>query len=785
MPTKKARKPTKKKSSAATKSKAEIQETLLSPAKKSRKAAKSKSSAATKSKVKVQKSQSVPTKKARKPAKKETPATAKSKAEVLQETRSVSAKNTRKAAKSKSSTATKSKAKVQETVSMPTKKSTKKASTASKTKVKTRAIPEANWKKMGDRSMQLFAEIEDLTALEPADCEDKPRKHRKRSKKKATAIDTTTPLAIPTGEKLQREVEILRARIQDLESQLQRGGLPTSKKEIYETEKLGYAYKGDVLEPLKLSNLEEDFEGINAIRAPLTSTGQTIGSMYIEANPEKIWNPEEENLANAIAEQASLQIQSLRLLASAEQARAEAEEATRSFMHESWESYLDAIHQDERIGYAYDQASVSPYLDAPEEEDDYQEQVKVMDEQVGTLALKQDPASPLSDDDKKMVSSVANQIAQQVENIRLLADASRARAEAEEATRRLTQESWGSFAERREGDTLGFIYDTVKISPVEDKTLPEKIALTVPLEIRGKAIGQLAVAGEESQSPDALKLAAAIAAQTSLHLETLRLAEELQQRAEELQEMDRLKSGFLANMSHELRTPLNSILGFADVVLLELDGPLTPEMSNDLQLIQRNGQHLLHLINDVLDMAKIESGRMNLSPETFKVHDMLEEVNSITSTLASEKNIALFIEKDSDKDVEIFADNTRLRQVMINLVNNSIKFTEARGKIAIRAVKQDNDTVLVTVKDTGLGIPSEKLEVIFQEFTQVDTSSTRKTGGTGLGLPISRRLIEMHGGRLWAESTGISGEGSTLFAELPLEAHIPDAIEITKGTIEK
>jgi len=175
-------------------------------------------------------------------------------------------------------------------------------------------------------------------------------------------------------------------------------------------------------------------------------------------------------------------------------------------------------------------------------------------------------------------------------------------------------------------------------------------------------------------------------------------------------------------------------------------------------------------------MAKIESGKMNLNPEKFKIHDVLDEVTSITSTLASEKNLSLFIEEDSDQDIEIFADNTRLRQVMINLVNNSIKFTE-KGKIALRATMLDSARILITVKDTGVGIPLDHLEAVFQEFTQVDTSTTRKAGGTGLGLPISRRLVEMHGGRLWAESTGISGEGSTFFVELPLEARITDVIE--------
>ena len=227
-------------------------------------------------------------------------------------------------------------------------------------------------------------------------------------------------------------------------------------------------------------------------------------------------------------------------------------------------------------------------------------------------------------------------------------------------------------------------------------------------------------------------------------------------------------------MSHELRTPLNSILGFADVMIEELDGPLTENMTNDLKLIQKNGQHLLHLINDVLDMAKIEAGRMNLNPERFHMYDLLEEVTSITSPLASEKDLALFIEPDSDRAVEIYADRTRLRQVMINLVNNAMKFTE-KGKISLRVTRQENQ-LTVTVHDTGVGIPPDKLEDVFQEFTQVDTSTTRKVGGTGLGLPISRRLIEMHGGRLWAESTGVNGEGSTFIVVLPLEAEISEPL---------
>src|SRR4030095_7553604 len=167
---------------------------------------------------------------------------------------------------------------------------------------------------------------------------------------------------------------------------------------------------------------------------------------------------------------------------------------------------------------------------------------------------------------------------------------------------------------------------------------------------------------------------------------------------------------------------------------------------------------------------------MNLNPENFRASEVMEEVTSITSTLASEKNLSLFLEQDTDQNVEIYADRTRLRQVMIHLVNNAIKFTE-KGKISLKVTPIPGARILITVKDTGIGIAPDKLEAIFQEFTQVDSSTTRKAGGTGLGLPIRRRLVEMHGGRLWAESTGISGEGSIFYVELPLEARITEVVE--------
>ena len=309
--------------------------------------------------------------------------------------------------------------------------------------------------------------------------------------------------------------------------------------------------------------------------------------------------------------------------------------------------------------------------------------------------------------------------------------------------------------------------------------LPETCAeMAVPMTVGNKLLGVFDVQSDNTAgfTDEDANIYITLASQVAVALQNARLYVEQAATVTQLRELDKLKSSFLANMSHELRTPLNSILGFTDVMMEGLDGPLTEYMDNDLRLIQKNGQHLLHLINDVLDMAKIEAGRMNLNPESFKAFEVMEEVTNITSTLASEKTLSLFIDEVADRDITIYADRTRLRQVMINLVNNSIKFTE-KGEVCLNVSPMDGGRVLISVRDTGLGIPPEKLEAIFQEFTQVDSSTTRKTGGTGLGLPISRRLVEMHGGRLWADSKGIPGEGSIFFVELPLEARIADVVE--------
>jgi PAS domain S-box-containing protein len=293
--------------------------------------------------------------------------------------------------------------------------------------------------------------------------------------------------------------------------------------------------------------------------------------------------------------------------------------------------------------------------------------------------------------------------------------------------------------------------------------------VAVPMIVADTLIGVFDVQSDVVNrfTDEDVQLKTTLAEQLAVALQNARFFQEQRATVERLRELDQLKSSFLANMSHELRTPLNSILGFAQVMIEGIDGEINETMENDLVIIQKNGQHLLNLISDILDMAKIEAGKMTLNPEIFDLKEVFDEVMDITGPMARAKTIDLIVDTGDKETLDLYADRVRLRQVMINLVNNAIKFTE-KGAVEIRAGRTEA-VMRISVKDSGIGIPATHLESIFQEFTQVDTSTTRKAGGTGLGLPISRHLIEMHSGRLWAESSGVPGEGSTLIMELPIE----------------
>lgn len=234
--------------------------------------------------------------------------------------------------------------------------------------------------------------------------------------------------------------------------------------------------------------------------------------------------------------------------------------------------------------------------------------------------------------------------------------------------------------------------------------------------------------------------------------------------AQRLRELHEIKSRFLAAMSHELRTPLNAIIGFSDVLLQGLDGPLTDPQRQDVTMIGESGRHLLGLINDILDVSKLQAGKMRMAFGPVNLAALCESVASSGVGLLKDKPGVALRNRTPASLPMVWGDETRIRQVLFNLLSNAAKFTEA-GEIELSACPA-GDFVQVGVRDTGCGIPPEKQESIFEEFVQADDSSTRRHSGTGLGLPISRRFVEMHGGRMWVES--VVGQGSVFYFTLPI-----------------
>ncbi len=331
------------------------------------------------------------------------------------------------------------------------------------------------------------------------------------------------------------------------------------------------------------------------------------------------------------------------------------------------------------------------------------------------------------------------------------------------------------------------IYNDVSKNPffVANPLLPEtRSQMALPLKLGERVIGALDIQSRELNAfnPDDVAVIQILADQIAVAIENARSYELSQKALADIQEVDRLKSQFLANMSHELRTPLNSIIGFSRVILKGIDGPVNDTQKQDLGAIYNSGQHLLALITDILDLSKIEAGKMELQFADVNLGDLINSAMSTAVGLVKDKPIKLFHSVPPNLPV-IRADATRVRQVLINFLSNASKFT-AQGTISVEASVvepgQNQPQVMVTVTDTGIGISVEDQAKLFQPFSQVDDSPTRKTGGTGLGLSISRSLIELHGGQIGLLRSEV-GNGSTFFFTLPIRRDTTAGLSITQS----
>jgi PAS domain S-box-containing protein len=500
----------------------------------------------------------------------------------------------------------------------------------------------------------------------------------------------------------------------------------------------GYFYNQARIEPIGSRELVNDVcgkgsQGNQERKIPLAIRGETIGVLGIRDDHQGSLSPEDEAFLQAISDQVALAMERARLIEQTQKAAVE----------------LQAVA---------DLSTASASILNPGEL-----LQTVVDMTKANFGLYHAHAYLLDDDGLNLVLSVG----------------------AGDVGRSMVSEGWSipisevnSVVARAARTGSGQVFNDVRNQEgyLPNPLLPDTLSeLAVPLKVGDKLLGVFDVQANTANrfTEEDVRIYTTLAAQSAVALQNAKLYEEQLEIVDKLRELGNMKSAFLANMSHELRTPLNSILGFTQVILEGLDGPLTDMMVSDLELIEKNGKHLLSLINDVLDLAKIEAGRFTLSPEPVNVYDLMEEVIISNSALAREKDLFMHLDAEPSEFWTVSADQVRLRQIFINLIGNAIKFTETGGlTIELERIWAidggEEDKVQLRVRDTGIGIPKNKLETIFEAFSQVDSSTTRKVGGTGLGLPISRRLMELHGGRLWAESTSQAGEGSVFFLELPV-----------------
>jgi len=519
----------------------------------------------------------------------------------------------------------------------------------------------------------------------------------------------------------------------------------------------------------------------SAMTLPLKVRGRVIGALDVQSTQSTAFSKDDVAVLQTMADQLATAIANARLF---QDARAEAQR--RALISEMLQVAATSLDQEDLLHRAGE--VISQRLEAPSALFVWDTAEKVL----RTVAVHDSKAAdvPLPEAFREMTRAINPVLFEAAEKRRTSIlgaplpdqrEATRLSPDQREATRLFPdQREAGQLSDasgplvamtRREHALFNIKGSEAAHSNIKGSEAAHSI-IYVPLISRDQVLGMLGIGRLEDQPLVDVEFAELVAANLSVAVENARLYQEAVQTAERLTEVDRLKSQFLANMSHELRTPLNSIIGFSRVILKEIDGPLTDMQRTDLQAVYNSGQHLLGLINDILEVAKMDSGKMELVSDVVNLQDIARGVMSTAIALIKDKP-GIKLQQAVPKDLPtIIGDTRRIRQAILNLVSNAAKFTE-EGFIRVGAeVAGDVDNkhpreVIISVADSGIGIPPDKIDVIFEPFTQADSSTTREAGGTGLGLSITSSFVKMHGGRMWVESE--VGVGSTFYMALPIQ----------------
>lgn len=582
------------------------------------------------------------------------------------------------------------------------------------------------------------------------------------------------------------------------------------------------------------------------LAVPIMFHQTVLGVLDVQSELVGVLSEEDQIMLEGLCGQIAIAIESTRLRQETDERMQELNHLQRLMSREGWQSRRNQLGEDKQ-GYLFDRSALIPYSahngteNGVEGQDDQKTthrevraDLAIRGESIGVIGVQDTPDRPLTSEERELLEAVSIQVAEALENARLLEQTQKRAVELETVAQvsaatstilesgrlldsvvNLTNLRFGLYQTliylvndegsdlviaagsgiagqqvREQGLSVSLETDTSTIarsarardSILINDTLKEptflpreawpdtRAELSVPMIAGNKLWGVLDVQADTPNffTEEDSRIYQALATQVAIALQNATLYEEQLETAEQLRAVEQLKSEFLASMSHELRTPLNSIIGFADVLLEGIDGELNTRMEEDVQLIRDSGQYLRDLIGEILDMSKIEAGRMDLRYEVIDVRHMVEEVVANAKTIVHSTHKPIEIVTDIHPHIHtISADRTRMKQIMYNIVSNAIKFTD-RGQVKIR-VEAHDDMLMIAVKDTGIGIKKEHIPIIFEQFRQVEDPLISPLGGTGLGLPISKSLIELHGGRIWVESE--INKGSTFSFTLPIRGN--------------